>query len=159
MFSGAASVTTNMTYYLVCLWNPDFVLEPWHFFLLYVLCLTISLVINTFASRHLHMFDFIGIFWLAGGAVILIVATLACAGTKSTEPKFQSAKFVFTTFINVGVAGGIGADGQDSDWGNFVLFMTGMVQPTFTITCCELCEIATLDCRSSHSSRRSRPRD
>ncbi|KAL1413820.1 hypothetical protein Q8F55_001604 [Vanrija albida] len=123
MFSGAASVTTNMTYYLVCLWNPDFVLEPWHFFLLYVLCLTISLVINTFASRHLHMFDFIGIFWLAGGAIILIIATLACAGTKSTEPKFQSASFVFTTFIN------------NSDWSNFVLFMTGMVQPTFTITC------------------------
>lgn len=26
---------------------------------------------------------------------------------------------------------------KTSDWGNFVLFMTGMIQPTFTITCCE----------------------
>lgn len=100
MFSGAASVTTNLTYYLVALWNPDFVLEPWHFYLLFVFCLTLSLLINIFASRLLHAFDTVGIVWIVVGGVVMVVAALACAGTKP-EPRFQSAEFVFTTFINV----------------------------------------------------------
>jgi amino acid transporter len=123
MFSGAASVTTNLTYYLVALWHPDFVLQAWHFYLLFVFCLTLSLLLNIFGSRLLHAFDTVGIVWIVVGGVVMVVAALACAGTKATEPKFQSAKFVFTTFINT------------SDWNDFVLFMTGMVQPTFTITC------------------------
>lgn len=102
-------------------------LSPWQFYLLFVLALTISLLINIFSARHLHWFDKVGIVWIALGGVVLVVATVACAGTRRVEAgveRFQSAEFVFTTFINT------------SDWGDFVLFMAGMVQPTFTITCC-----------------------
>lgn len=86
---------------IAALWHPDYEQQAWHFYLVFVLCLTISLFINIFGSRSLHLFDAAGVFLLTGGGVLLIVVTLAVAGAKSTSPKFQSADFVFTTFINV----------------------------------------------------------
>lgn len=83
------------------MWHPDYVLKDWHFYLVYVLCLTVSLLVNILGSRHLHAFDATGLLLLTGGGILLVVVTLAVAGTKHSSPKFQSAEFVFTTFNNV----------------------------------------------------------
>jgi amino acid transporter len=60
---------------------------------------------NTFGVRLLHQLNNISVWWHAVGTTSLVIAILAKA------PKHQSAKFVFTQFID-----GTGASGSEG-WG------------------------------------------
>ena len=67
---------------------------------IYAGVLVLQSLINTFGIQFLKYINNISIWWHAIGTTVVIIAVLAAA------PTHQSAKFVFTTFIdNTGVDG------------------------------------------------------
>jgi choline transport protein len=116
--------------------NPDFVPKSWQFFLCFVAVITITGVVNVFATRALHTIDKVGMFWSMASVVICFVTVLACA-----SPTFQSAEFVFTQVDNVSPPRGMQhvlTRPQEVGWGSFVTFMLSLVQAAFGLTGCEL---------------------
>ncbi|KAJ7224935.1 choline transport protein [Mycena haematopus] len=107
-------IPANVIVQMYVVFHPDFVVNPWHIFVVYVLidwfcCLTVI-----FFNRFMPVLHRFGLFvLLAGGLVTVIVL----AASKS----HASASFVFRDWENA------------TGWSGGVAFFTGMLNGAFTI--------------------------
>ncbi|KPM44207.1 hypothetical protein AK830_g2371 [Neonectria ditissima] len=97
--------------------NADYEAETWHQFLIYVAFTFIALVINTFATRLLPLFNKSAFLWSMAGFIIISITVLACAA-----PDFQSGSFVYGKFLN------------EVGWPDGVAWMLGLLQGAFALT-------------------------
>lgn len=81
---------------LVVLWYPDFSPQRWQFFLVYIGFLLISLGLNVFFTRALHLINRVAFFWSIFAVLVCLAVALALS-----RKSYQPASFVFTTFINL----------------------------------------------------------
>ncbi|POR38559.1 Choline transport protein [Tolypocladium paradoxum] len=82
---------------IVSLLHVDYEPQPWHQFLIYIASTVIAFFINAFCTRLLPLFTKAASLWSIAGIVVISITVLACA-----SPKYQSADFVYGTFINEG---------------------------------------------------------
>lgn len=79
----------------VILVHPDFNFLRWHVFLIYVGFNLIAFLVNAFWNSILSALNRAALIWSLCGFSIIFVTVLACA-----SPNYNSASFVFTSFIN-----------------------------------------------------------
>ncbi|KLT42444.1 amino acid transporter [Cutaneotrichosporon oleaginosum] len=101
---------------LIALWNPEFAMQPWQFFLLFLAIALLAFVLNVFGVRALPAIDRFAGTWSIVGFVVASIVCLACADT------FQKPKAVFATFTNV------------TGWPDGMAFILGLLQSTFGLT-------------------------
>ncbi|GAA5952667.1 hypothetical protein JCM3765_002240 [Sporobolomyces pararoseus] len=94
--------------------HPGFESQPYQTFIIYAGYICLATIINIWGSRLLPLINSAAIIWSLSGAVIVIIVTLATA-----TPKYQSADFVFRTFLN------------ESGWNNGVAWILGLLQSSF----------------------------
>ncbi|KAJ6552575.1 choline transport protein [Mycena vulgaris] len=116
IFDLAAIVTipANVAVQMYVVFHPDFVVQPWHVFLAFVLinwfcCLTVI-----FFNRFMPALQKCGLFMIVVGGLVTIIV-LAAAKSHA------SASFVFTDWQNTTV------------WSGGVAFLTGMLNGAFAI--------------------------
>ncbi|GAA5995675.1 hypothetical protein JCM5350_007799 [Sporobolomyces pararoseus] len=97
--------------------HPGFESQPYQTFIIYAGYICLATVINIWGSRLLPLVNSAAIIWSLSGAVIVIIVTLATAGANGNN--FQSADFVFRTFLN------------ESGWNNGVAWILGLLQSSF----------------------------
>lgn len=95
--------------------HPDFVIEPWHTYLTYVLITWFCVIFCIFGNRFLPLLQNIGLFLLVVGGVVTIIVLAA------TPSKHASSSFVWADFDNA------------TGWGGGVAFLTGVLNGAFTI--------------------------
>ncbi|CBX94161.1 hypothetical protein IAQ61_005371 [Plenodomus lingam] len=101
----------------IFLFYPDFVLEKYHFWLIYVAFTVTGFIINAFLNRILPFINRGALLWTLGGFVVISITVLACA-----SPDYASAEFVFTEFINV------------TGWPDGVAWLLGLLQGAYGLT-------------------------
>ncbi|KAH1486589.1 hypothetical protein KXV92_006981 [Aspergillus fumigatus] len=79
----------------VILVHPDFNFLRWQVFLIYVGFNLIAFLVNAFWNSILSALNRAALIWSLCGFSIIFVTVLACA-----SPNYNSASFVFTSFIN-----------------------------------------------------------
>ncbi|GAA6010600.1 hypothetical protein JCM11491_002990 [Sporobolomyces phaffii] len=94
--------------------HPGFESQPYQTFVIYVGYICLATAINLWGSRLLPLVNSAAIIWSLSGAVIVIIVTLATA-----TPNYQSADFVFRTYLN------------ESGWNNGVAWILGLLQSSF----------------------------
>ncbi|KAJ7830322.1 choline transport protein [Mycena olivaceomarginata] len=116
IFDLAAIVTipANVAVQMYVVFHPDFVVQPWHVFLAFVLinwfcCLTVI-----FFNRFMPALQKCGLFMIVVGGLVTIIV-LAAAKSHA------SASFVFTDWQNA------------TGWSGGVAFLTGMLNGAFAI--------------------------
>lgn len=94
MASGPFLVTTLIEV-LIQVTQPDYSFPAWQYTLIALAFLAITIVFNTWGARSLPMLQIISLFGHVGGFVVVMVSLWVMS------PK-NSAKDVFTTFVNEG---------------------------------------------------------
>lgn len=106
---------------IISMWDASYVAKPWHQFLIYLGYTIAAAFINAFGNSILPYVNKVAITWSISGFAIICITVLATA-----SPNYNSAKFVFTDFINTtgwpdGIAwllgllqGGLGLTGFDA---------------------------------------------
>ncbi|GAA5939946.1 uncharacterized protein JCM15063_004352 [Sporobolomyces koalae] len=94
--------------------HPGFESQPYQTFIIYISYIILAMFINLFGSRLLPMINSAAIIWSLSGAALVIIVTLATA-----SPNYQSADFVFRTYLN------------ESGWNNGVAWILGLLQSSF----------------------------
>lgn len=115
-FAAAALITSQLLWALVCVCNQVFVVQPWHYYLVYVACVVFSVSLNI---PLIKLYPYLlkgAVFYINAGAVLILIALLV-----RTHPK-QSAHFVFTDIVNL--------TGWNS---NGVVFMLGLLPGTVAV--------------------------
>lgn len=102
---------------LILLFHPDFALEPYQVWLIYVAWTLIAFVINAFMNSILHHINRAAFIWSISGFAIISITVLACA-----SPNYASGKFVFTEFIN------------KTGWPDGIAWLLGLLQGGFGLT-------------------------
>jgi choline transport protein len=102
---------------LILLFHPDFTLKPYQVWLIYVAWTLIAFCINAFLNRLLPYVNRVAFIWSIGGFAVICITVLACA-----SPKYASAEFVFTDFIN------------NTGWPDGIAWLLGLLQGGFGIT-------------------------
>ncbi|OCT51319.1 Choline transport protein [Cladophialophora carrionii] len=95
---GLASVTNfiaSMITGIAVLNHPDYVIERWHIWLIFVAITWSAIAMNVFGTRWLPLWNKFILFFSATTLIVTMITILACAA-----PKFQSAKFVFSDTTN-----------------------------------------------------------
>ncbi|GAA5850360.1 hypothetical protein JCM5353_004359 [Sporobolomyces roseus] len=94
--------------------HPGFESQPYQTFIIYAGYICLATIINIYGSRLLPLINSAAIIWSLSGAAIVIIVTLATA-----TPNYQSADFVFRTYLN------------ESGWNNGVAWILGLLQSSF----------------------------
>lgn len=106
---------------IISQFQPSYVPQPWHQFLIYIAYNIIAALVNAFGNSALPYINQFAISWSIAGWAIICITVLACA-----SPDYNSADLVFTEFINTtgwpdGIAwllgllqGGLGLTGYDA---------------------------------------------
>ncbi|KAK8107569.1 amino acid/polyamine transporter I [Apiospora kogelbergensis] len=102
---------------IISMMNPDYEEKAWHQFLIYIAFTLIALVINAFGTRLLPLITKAAFFWSVSGFVIISITILSCA-----SPNYQSAKFVYGSFIN------------NVGWPDGLAWLLGLLQGAFALT-------------------------
>ncbi|KAG2007737.1 hypothetical protein GB937_008389 [Aspergillus fischeri] len=89
----------------------DFNFLRWHVFLIYVGFNVIALLVNAFWNSILSALNKAALIWSLCGFFIIFVTVLACA-----SPNYNSASFVFTSFIN------------ETGWPDGLAWLLGLLQ-------------------------------
>lgn len=112
-----SSLGANFIIGVISFWHEEYVAERYQTFLLYLAFTLGAWALNTFAVRALPNVDRFAFWWSISGIITVIIVVLAVA-----SPNYQSAKFVFATWIN------------ETGWPNGVAFILGLLQSTFGLT-------------------------
>ncbi|KAF1837446.1 amino acid transporter [Decorospora gaudefroyi] len=102
---------------LIVMYHPNFTLEAWQVWLIYVAWTLIAFIINAFLNNLLPYVNRTAFIWSIGGFAIICITVLACA-----SPDYASAEFVFTEFIN------------ETGWPDGVAWLLGLLQGGFGLT-------------------------
>ena len=101
----------------ISLWNPSFVSQRWHSFLIYLGYNIASFVINAFLTGALPLITKSALIWSITGFAVISITVLACA-----SPNYSSAEFVFTEFRN------------DTGWPDGIAWLLGLLQAGLGLT-------------------------
>lgn len=102
---------------IIPLFHPSYVSKTWHEFLLYLAYTFIMALINAFGNSMLPNINRAAITWSIAGFAILSITVLACA-----SPNYNSADFVFGTFIN------------ETGWPDGIAWLLGLLQGALALT-------------------------
>jgi choline transport protein len=102
---------------LMSMYNPDYVSQPWHQFLIYLAFTFAGLAVNTFANRLLPLVTKAAFYWSVLGFILISITILSVA-----SPNFQSGSFVYGNFIN------------EVGWPDGLAWMLGLLQGAFALT-------------------------
>lgn len=102
---------------VISLLHPDYESQSWHQFLIYIGYTLAAFFINTFMNRLLPYFNKAAFLWSLAGFTIICITVLSCA-----TPEYQSASFVFGSFIN------------ESGWPDGLAWLLGLLQGAFALT-------------------------
>jgi choline transport protein len=102
---------------LILMYHPDFTLQPYQVWLIYVAWTLIAFLVNAFLNRILSTINRGAFIWSIGGFAIICITILACA-----SPDYASGEFVFTSFIN------------ETGWPDGIAWLLGLLQGGFGIT-------------------------
>ncbi|KIM92611.1 hypothetical protein OIDMADRAFT_36482 [Oidiodendron maius Zn] len=108
--AAASLITSQLIWALVCVCHNLFVVQPWHYYVLYVAATLVALLFNIpLVKVYPYLLKGVAIY-INAGAFFVLVALLVQA-----HPK-QSAKFVFADFVNL------------TGWSsNGIVFMLGLL--------------------------------
>jgi choline transport protein len=102
---------------IISLMDSSYEPKSWHQFLIYIGYNVFAFVLNAFANRIIPLIDKGAIVWSISGFIIVSITVLACA-----SPKYNSAEFVFSEFINT------------TGWPDGVAWLLGLLQGGFGLT-------------------------
>lgn len=102
---------------IIAFMNPDYEAEAWHQFLIYLGFTSIALMVNSFATRLLPLFNQAAFLWSMAGFIIISITVLACAA-----PNYQSGAFVYGKFVN------------EVQWPDGLAWLLGLLQGAFGLT-------------------------
>lgn len=102
---------------IIALFDPSYVPQPWHQFLIYIGYNSAAAVINAFGNSILPYVNKTAIIWSIGGFVIISITVLACA-----SPDYNSGDFVYRDFINT------------TGWPDGIAWLLGLLQGGLGLT-------------------------
>jgi len=98
---GGCSITAilgNQTVAMYGLFHPNFVAQPWHVFVSYIICTWLCCCIVLFANRILPALNDLGIFFVVGGVVVTIIVCATLPHVNGTG--YASNAFVWSEWVN-----------------------------------------------------------
>ena len=119
--ASSMSITGNVVIQMWYLNHPDFVPQPWHVFIVYLLCTWFGCAMIIFGHKLLPYFHSIGFIAMLSSLLITIITCVAMPGTGGRQPH-ASSSFVWTEWSS-----DLGYDSQ-----GFV-FLLGMLTGAFTV--------------------------
>jgi choline transport protein len=102
---------------VISLYNPTYVPERWHQFLIYIGYNVAAFVINAFMNDLLPYVNKAAITWSILGFVVICITVLSCA-----SPNYSSAEFVFAEFTN------------ETGWPDGIAWLLGLLQGGLGLT-------------------------
>ncbi|KAF2026651.1 amino acid transporter [Setomelanomma holmii] len=112
--AGIAIIVPQQVIGMAIFYNPSYVPETWHVFLLYQLANLLILVYDIYLLKRSMWIHDVGLVFSISSFIALVIASLA-----RTSPNFQPAEVVWTTFLN------------ESGWVDAIAFLTGLVNPNY----------------------------
>ncbi|KAK7192105.1 choline transport [Paraphaeosphaeria sporulosa] len=112
--AGIAIIIPQQIMGMAVFYNPSYVPQTWHAFILYQGGNLMVLVYNVYLLKRSMWIHDVGFIISISCFVTLVITSLA-----RTAPNFQSAKVVWTTFLN------------QSGWVDSVAFLTGLVNSNY----------------------------
>ncbi|EUC27995.1 hypothetical protein COCCADRAFT_9547 [Bipolaris zeicola 26-R-13] len=112
--AGIAIIVPQLCLGMAIFWNPSYVLQAWHAFLVYQAINVLVLMYNVYLLRRTMWIHDLAFFVSISSFFVIIITCLA-----RTAPHFQPTKSVWATFLN------------ESGWSNGVAFLTGLVSPNY----------------------------
>lgn len=102
---------------IIVLMHPEFELQPWQQFLLYIAITLIAFLVNAFYTKLLPYITKAAFIWSMTGFVVISITLLACA-----TPNYKPASFVYGNFIN------------EVHWPDGMAWLLGLLQGAFALT-------------------------
>ncbi|KAJ5210491.1 Amino acid/polyamine transporter I [Penicillium cf. griseofulvum] len=102
---------------VISLMNPSYTPQRWHQFLIYTGYNIVAFLVNAFMNNLLPYVTKGAFVWSLTGFAVICITVLACAA-----PEYNSAKFVFTDFINT------------TGWPDGVAWLLGLLQGGLGVT-------------------------
>lgn len=96
---------------IIALYDSTYEPQRWHQFLIYLGYNIAAFLVNAFCNHLLPIINKVAVLWSLTGFVVIAITALACAA-----PNYNSARFVFTDFIN------------DTGWPDGVAWLLGLLQ-------------------------------
>lgn len=100
---------------MYAVFHPNFVIEPWHTFVAFVLVTWLCTAFVIFCNRLIPYLQHVGLFLILGGGLITIIVVAALPRQHATS------SFVWRDFENA------------TGWSNGIAFLTGVLNGAFTI--------------------------
>ncbi|GAA5832508.1 hypothetical protein JCM11251_001352 [Rhodosporidiobolus azoricus] len=97
--------------------HPGFEEQAYQTFVIFTGFLIIALLINIYLPRLLPYINTAALTWSLAGAFTIVIVCLSCSGARGND--FQSAKFVFGTYLNT------------TGWNPGVAWILGLLQSAF----------------------------
>ncbi|KAK4701505.1 choline transport protein, partial [Phenoliferia sp. Uapishka_3] len=113
----AGSLAGTLITGMISLNNPDYEVQRYQIFLIYVGFTLGAMVLNIWGVRSLPLINKAAIMWSLAGAATICIVCLACA-----SGNYQSGSFVFGKYIN------------ETGWNGGVAWILGLLQSSFGLT-------------------------
>lgn len=107
---------------IIQLFHPDFVVKPWHNFLIFEVTIWAFCLFNIVATRHDRVLPVFNSVMLYTNIMIFVALIIALLVSTSKNGSFQSGKFIFATWINL------------SGWPDGFSFFLGLLSATYGFT-------------------------
>jgi amino acid transporter len=114
-YAAITQIVANVCVALYATFHPDFVIQPWHAYVAFILVTWSVTAFVIFANRLIPHLQNLGLLLVLGGGFVTIVVLAAM------PEKHASSAFVWKDFVNV------------TGWGDGVAFLTGVLNGAFTI--------------------------
>jgi choline transport protein len=101
----------------ISLYNPEYNVQPWHQFLIYIAYNIVAFCINAFMNHLLPYINKGAITWSILGFIVICITVLSCS-----SPNYASGQFVFQDFIN------------ETGWPDGIAWLLGLLQGGLGIT-------------------------
>ena len=102
---------------IIALYHPDFEVQTWQEFLLYMAYTLVMTLVNAFGNAFLPLINQFAISWSFAGFVIISITVLACA-----SPDYHDGEFVFGNFAN------------ETGWPDGIAWLLGLLQGALALT-------------------------
>ena len=102
---------------IIALYNENYVLQPWHQFLIYLAYTLVEALVNVFGNSFLPYINQFAISWSIAGFAIISITVLACG-----SGNYNSADFVFRDFTN------------ETGWPDGLAWLLGLLQGALSLT-------------------------
>ncbi|KAK9769713.1 putative Choline transport protein [Seiridium cardinale] len=110
-------IASNIVVQMYATYHADYVGEPWHVYIAYVLILWLSTAVVIFANRLVPYTQHVGMFFVIIGGIVTIIVVAAM------PKQHASSTFVWNSFDENNVTG----------WAGGVAFLTGVLNGAFTV--------------------------